>query len=162
MADLSTPTQVKEYFETVIVANHIELAHFAYGSHQRLEKVFSKAAKKDEYVLYLEWPEKRYADQDGSITARLQPHIGVYRAVNKENDARQDLVIDKCYEILDDIIIRMRSEIFLQGNVFSINDIGTIQPVYHMMIDNAFGCRVQMAVGDWISTQVNTGKWSDR
>lgn len=162
MPDFNLPNDIKTYFSDTIVANHVELAHFAYGSHTRLMKLFKTTATKDDFILYLEWPEKRYRDNDGAIEAQLQPHMGIYKAVNKEDDATQDDVIDKCYEILDDILIRMRTELFASGFIFSINDLGTIQPVYHMLIDNAFGCRVQMPMGDWVATGLKVNKWMDK
>jgi len=161
MADFNKPSDLKTYFEDTIVRNHLDLAHFVYGDHSQLQNLFHRTAKKDEYILFLEWPEKRYQDDGGSVSNRMEPFISVLKAVNKEDFTAQNETIDKCYEILEDVIMRMRSEVFENGHIFRISEMGRIQPVYHMMIDNAFGVRVQVPMGDWVSTQKDTGKWHD-
>lgn len=161
MADLNKPSQIKAYFQT-IVARHTELAHFCYGNITRLQQLFKQTMTEDEYVLYLEWPQKRYRDNSGTVDAQLNPSISVLKSCNKENYAAQDAAIEKCMEILDDIIIRMRKEVHLNGHIFKISDMQQpVDPVTTYMIDNCFGCRVPIYLGDWVSVTPNPAKWSD-
>lgn len=161
MADLNQPSDIKAYFRDTIVANHTEIKHFCNGHINNLVKLFKDIAKEGEYVLYLEWPQKRYRDNDGSIEAKLRPKLSILRAMNKEDYEAQDTAIDKCMEILNDVIIRMRSEVFYDGFLFSINDLSVVDPVYHYMIENCVGCRVEIPLGDWVSLTKDVSKWTD-
>ncbi|CAN0035307.1 unnamed protein product, partial [Chrysoparadoxa australica] len=149
------------YFEDTIAANHVEISHFYWGHVARLQQGFKTTVHKDEYVLYVEWPQKRYRDNDGSIAARLAPSLSVLRAINKDDYDAQDLAIEKCFEILNDIIMRMRRELFDMSFIFSINDINQIDPVYHYMIDNCIGVRMDFQMGDWVALGLDNDKWDD-
>lgn len=162
MADLNQPEDIKVYFRDTIAANHVEISHFYWGHVARLQQGFKGTVKKGEYVLYVEWPQKRYRDNDGSVVARLAPSLSVLRAINKDDYDAQDIAIEKCFEILNDIIMRMRREIFDHGFVFSINDINQIDPVYHYMIDNCIGCRMDFQIGDWVALGLNNSKWEEK
>lgn len=161
MADFNQPSDLVAYFRDTIVALHSELSVFIYGDHEQLQAAMKKSIEKDDYILFLEWPEKRYDDDGGSIVARLEPSISILKAINKQDFAAQNNTIDKCYEILNDVIIRMRQEKFEDGHIFRIAEMGRVKPVYHMLIDNAFGVRVQIPMGDWVSTGNDVSKWSD-
>lgn len=161
MADLNQPGHIKAYFRDTIVANHIELSHFYSGKMDRLAQAFKNTIKTGEYVMFLEWPVKRYRDEGGSITAKMQPAMSILAAINKKNDSDQDTALEKCFEIIDDIIIRMRQETFDNGHIFRIQDITQVDPVYNYMIDNCIGCRMEFQIGDWVAVGMNNAKWSD-
>lgn len=160
MADLSQPSDIKSYFSNLVTL-HSELSHFASGNYEALAQSFKDDSADDEYTLYLEWPQKRYRDQDGAVDAKLITYISVLTPINKKTFAEQDAAIDKCMEIMNDILIRMRNELFYAGYRFSINDVGTVDPVKHYMIANCFGCRVPIELGDWIPVSRDAAKWSD-
>lgn len=160
MADLNQPNQIKAYFQT-IADRHEEISHYYYGHVNRLQAGFKNEVKEAEYALYVEWPQKQYADNGGSITSKLRPSLSILRAINKQGYDQQDDTIEQCFEILDDVIIRMRRECFTNGHIFEISDMGIIDPVYHYLIDNCLGVRVTLPAGDWVTTAINTDKWTD-
>lgn len=160
MANLNKSSELKAYFET-IKTRHEEISHFIYGSFEKLHQEYHSTIKKTEYALFVEWPQKQYSDQGGSVSVRLRQSISIVTNVNKDKYADQDTAVDKCQEILNDIIIRMRKEFFDNGWIFDINELGLADPIYALGIDNCVGVRVTFPVGDWVTTANDASKWSD-
>jgi len=160
MADLNQPTDIKNYFAT-IQARHVEIDHFIYGSVNKLEQKFGNTVLAKECVLHVEWPQKQYRDNGGSVSTRLYTTLYVLKNINKGDYDLQDETIEKTSEILNDIIMRMRRELFDNGHIFDINDLGEVDPVYHYKIHNCYGVRVSFPLGDWVPVARDASKWTD-
>lgn len=156
---LENTSQLKTYIQS-LVSRNIDISHFINGNLKRLQEFFKDVAE-NETVLYMEWPSLKPREREGSIDHKLVTGLAILRSVAQDDYDAQDLAISQCMEIAEQIMLRMRRDQHIEQHFYSINDIPSIDPVSLYMVDNCFGCRFEIQPGDWISTAVNTSKWTD-
>ncbi len=155
-ADLNTLAQLKAWGQKM-VTQHVDLSHFVYGHEKDLQNACKNERKEGEWLLFMEYVPTKYKDPGGSVSVEfVQPMLIVTTDPNKSN-LRDDAIV-KANEIFRDIFIRSRRELFLDGNVFSMND-QQVDPI----IDSRFGvgaaCELDLA--DFISIDIDQAKWND-
>jgi hypothetical protein len=155
---MTTPEELKTYFQDTIVANNNKIDHLISGNVERLQQHFKNETGT---VLFIEWAGKRFNDDSGSIGSRFVTGVSLLKGVPNGDFDKQDEVLNELDPIVTQLLLRIRRDALDNGWNFSINDVSQIDPVFFYTVDNCFGYRFELVFGDWEGIELDPTMWRD-
>ncbi len=157
---IKKPAELETYL-TSVGTLHNSISHVVYGSADKVAELFGNEATSIQYVMVIEWPDQRYRDAQGTVDVRHVVGVSILKAINSEGYDAQNAAISECMSIWQQMVVRMRKETFQNSHHFIIQDMGRTEPILSYLVSNAFGCRTEIEMGDWISLVPDSAVWSD-
>lgn len=136
---------------------HADLNHFLRGEESDLQDFVKNKRNASEWLLFMEYVPVQYSDQSGTASVDyVQPMLIVTNY--KQKKEQQDQALDKAQEIFQDIFLRARRELFLDGHKISIDNL-KVDPVVDSRYGVGASCDIDL--GTFISLDINPNKWLD-
>lgn len=154
-----TPAAFSTYMES-IATKHADINFYVYGSIQHLQNEWSKN-NKGNTAMFVEFPVLRPRDEGGSFDARHITGVSILKSVKSGDFDAERAAFSSCFEIIVEVMKRIRYDAKPNAYSFYINNIQEVQPVMYYTIENAFGARMEIEFGDWERIGPTAAKWSD-
>ncbi len=158
---LTTYADLSAYLQTLAAA-HASINSFCEGDIDQLQQHMGKSTTRPEHVvLMLEWPDVLYRDTDGAADKRWRYGLFVGKMVPNQNHEKAKAAISACQKILEDVLIRIRSDAHDDVQDMRLTDSGTMEPARLRTIDNLFGYRIELFLTDWLNLTPDPTVWTD-
>ena len=153
---LETYNDLKTYLQQ-LATDHTDINDFQSGNFDRLKHTFGGKSVQAP-VMFVEWPSLNLADYDDNTEGKFQFGLFILYAVARDKFDDQDNAINNATEILRNIIARwIRVDKPESSYIIEVDQI--IEPVTFLMIDNCFGAKVEVSIGDHIGLVHDETKW---
>lgn len=152
---LETYNDLKDYLQQ-LASEHKGIKDFSSGNFDRLKHFFGGKRPKTP-VLFVEWPSLNLADYDDQTEGLFTFGVFLLKVVGADKFDDQDDAINECTELARDMMARMVKDQQENGSIFRIDF--TIEPVTFLMIDNCFGAKFEISLGDHTGLVYDSTKW---
>lgn len=153
---LVTYNDVKAYLRQ-IAHEHRGIQGFESGNFDRLMHYFGQRRVKTP-IMFAEWPTLGMEDFNDQTEGIFSFGLYILKAVPKTNYEDQDDAINDCTEIARDIMTRFILDQEENSLIVRLNF--QIEPVTFMTIDNCFGAKFDIELGDHTGFVYDPAKWN--